>query len=100
MKDRFGVSSFCLPDGVSELPGLERTEMERFIDSLSRSEQFDTLILDLDNSVSEVTAMIAERSEIMFVRHLMERIRRKSPADGALTFSINAWKDRERCGLS
>lgn len=67
MKDRFGVSSFCLPDGVSELPGLERTEMERFIDSLSRSEQFDTLILDLDNSVSEVTAMIAERSEIMFV---------------------------------
>ncbi len=45
MKDRFGAASFYQPDGVSELAGLSRTEMGRFIDSLSRSELFDTLVL-------------------------------------------------------
>lgn len=67
MKDRFGAASFYQPDGVSELAGLSRTEMGRFIDSLSRSELFDTLVFDLNNSNDEVTGLIADRSDVMLV---------------------------------
>lgn len=67
MKDRFGTASFYQPEGISELAGLSSSEMERFIDSLSRCELFDTLIFDLDNSNNQVTGLIADRSDVMLV---------------------------------
>lgn len=67
VKDRFDVCTFCIKEGISELYGLNREEMESFIDSLRQSQAFDYLIFDLDNSNDSITAFIAEYSDIMLV---------------------------------
>ena len=123
MKDRFGAASFYQPDGVSELAGLSRTEMGRFIDSLSRSELFDTLVFDLNNSNDEVTGLIADRSDVMLVlfsaedgtemagrwsAHILEQcseepgglwaVINKEGQDGDRLKFRDAFGEQERCG--
>lgn len=73
LKDKLGVSAFYISGGVSELASLTTEEMEIFIDSLCRSEIFDVVIFDLDNSNNEITGLIAERSDLMIILALPER---------------------------
>ncbi len=73
VKDKFGVFTFNMPGGINELSLLSVTEMERFIDSLCFSEIFDVIILDLDNSNDEITGLIAEKSDLMFVLSSADR---------------------------
>lgn len=73
LKDKLGVSTFYTSGGISELCSLNIEEMEIFIDSLSRSEVFDVIILDLDNSNNAVTGLIAEKSDVMIILTLPEQ---------------------------
>ncbi len=65
--DAYGVSSFYMKKGISELAALNADEMERFLDSIRRSGMFDVVIFDLDNSNDNVTGMIASRSDVVLL---------------------------------